>query len=174
MKLWASATSSKTASCSRTYGPATNRRAPVEKKDNLTKHNPGLTPSKSGRKKLTLGRLPGTKVVPEFDAIDLHVKRVGWVGGYWLSAYLGHDSYPIIIPEWNGDGYIIDADGFASMWLRRLPMVTLRPGQGIRVVSCIYMYTPCGHWKVPFLRMRETRDWLLPLVPMQLGLPAEP
>lgn len=72
--------------------------------------------------------------MPAFDDIDLHVKRLGWVARYWLSTHLGRDSYPIPNPERNGEGYIMDKDGGALLCLRRLPMV--RPGQGIRVVSC--------------------------------------
>lgn len=75
-------------------------------------------------------------VVPEYDVLELHVKRVGWVVEYWLSTYRKRGQYPICVPEWNGAGYIRDEDGVALMHLRRSPWVTLRPGEGIRVVSC--------------------------------------
>ena len=75
-------------------------------------------------------------VVPEYDMLELHVHRMTWVLRYWLSTYLGRDQYPIVVPEWNGKGYVRDEDGVALMHLRRSPWVTLKPGQGIKVVTC--------------------------------------
>ena len=37
-------------------------------------------------------------VVPQYDALELHVKRMRWVLRYWLSAYQGRDQCPIAVP----------------------------------------------------------------------------
>ncbi|CAM9936257.1 unnamed protein product, partial [Pylaiella littoralis] len=77
------------------------------------------------------------KVVPDFDVIELHVKRMRWVLSYWLSSH--GSEYPNRVPGYGDLGYVQTGEGdseVALMLMRREPRVTLMPGQGICEVRC--------------------------------------
>ena len=76
-------------------------------------------------------------VSPEYEVIELHVRRAEWVAKYWLSSLFGVERYPVKVPTWIGEGYLEDVDGTVLVHLRHTPRTTITPAQRMTVVSCI-------------------------------------
>lgn len=85
--------------------------------------------------KLAQGQLQDT--IPEFDVIELHVNRLMRVMKFWTSVIFGcQDRNPIPVPDYDGWGYALDVDGGIPIVMRAKPKVTMKPGEGLRVVQC--------------------------------------
>lgn len=77
--------------------------------------------------------------MPDYDVLELHVKRLRWVVSYWLSSHCTSNEYPVPVPEYTDLGYVKAGEGdgeVALMLMRRQPWVTLMPGQGVHEVKC--------------------------------------
>lgn len=104
-------------------------------------------------------------VVPEYEVLELHVKRMVWVLRYLLSTYLGRDHCPIAVLEWNGEGCLRDADGVVLMHLRRSPWVTLPTGSTLG--SCGAIASVRGGVRKCTKRVCEKHMGLISLTPRQ-------
>lgn len=135
LNSWGSATSKRTRNCSKPRTPCKQVKGGAEPDptEDWIEHIAWLTYLTHFKK------AHWQKVVPDFDVLELHVKRLRWVLSYWLSSHCTSNEYPVPVPDYTALGYVKAGEGdgeVALMLMRRQPWVTLMPGQGIHEVRC--------------------------------------